>query len=35
MKIAYFAESPADAGALAILTEAVLGRKTDAVSYGR
>ena len=33
MKIAYFAESPADAAALAILTEAVLGRKTEPVSH--
>jgi hypothetical protein len=33
MKIAYLAESPADAAALAILTEAVLGRKTEPVSH--
>jgi hypothetical protein len=34
MKIAYLAESPADAAALAILTEAVLGRKTETVRHG-
>jgi hypothetical protein len=34
MKVAYLAESPADAAALAILTDAVLGRKTEAVSHG-
>jgi hypothetical protein len=33
MKIAYLAESPADATALAVLTEAVLGRKTEPVSH--
>jgi len=33
MKIAYLAESPADAAALAILTEAVLGRKSEPVSH--
>jgi hypothetical protein len=33
MKIAYLAESPADAAALAILTEAILGKKSEIVSY--
>jgi len=33
MKIAYLAESPADAAALTILSEAVLGRKSESVSY--
>jgi hypothetical protein len=33
MKIAYLAGSPADAAALFILTEAVLGRKTEAVTH--
>jgi hypothetical protein len=33
MKIAYLAESPADAAALAILTEAILGTKSEPVSY--
>jgi hypothetical protein len=33
MKVAYLAESPADAAALAILTEAMLGRKTEPVSH--
>jgi hypothetical protein len=31
MKVAYFAESPADQAALTILTEAILGKKTDPV----
>jgi len=34
MKVAYFAESPADAAALAILTDAILNRKTEPVSHG-
>ena len=29
MKVAYFAESPADQAALTLLTEAILKRKTD------
>jgi hypothetical protein len=33
MKIAYFAESPADQAALKILTEAVLGRQTELVNH--
>jgi hypothetical protein len=33
MKVAFLAESPADAAALSILTEAMLGRKTETVSY--
>lgn len=33
MKVAFFAESPADQTALTILTEAVLGRKTETVSH--
>jgi len=33
MKVAYFAESPADAAALTILAEAVLGRRTEAVTH--
>lgn len=33
MKVAYFAESPADQAALTIITEAVLGRKTESVVY--
>jgi hypothetical protein len=33
MKIAYFAESPADQAALAILTEAILDKKTAAVLH--
>jgi hypothetical protein len=31
MKVAYFAESPADQAALTILTEAILGQKTESV----
>jgi hypothetical protein len=31
MKVAYFAESPADQAALTILTEAILGQKTEPV----
>lgn len=33
MKVAYFAESPADQAALVILTEAILGRKTDLIGH--
>ncbi len=33
MKVAYFAESPADQEALTILTEAILGRKTETVLH--
>ena len=33
MKVAYFAESPADQAALTILTEAILSRKTEPVSH--
>ena len=33
MKVAYFAESPADEAALKILTEAVLGRNTEPVVH--
>ncbi|MGH7975262.1 MAG: hypothetical protein ACREC8_01230 [Limisphaerales bacterium] len=33
MKVAYFAESPADQAALTILTEAILGKKTDEVIH--
>jgi hypothetical protein len=33
MKVAYFAESPADQAALTILTEAILGTPTEAISY--
>jgi hypothetical protein len=33
MKVAYFAESPADAAALTILTEAILNRKTELISH--
>jgi len=33
MKVAYFAESPADQAALTILTEAILGRKTESVFH--
>ncbi len=33
MKVAYFAESPADQAALTILTEAILGRSTEPVSH--
>src|SRR5712671_1321478 len=33
MKVAYFAESPADQAALTILTESILQRKTESVSY--
>jgi hypothetical protein len=33
MKVAYFAESPADQAALLILTEAILDVKTDAVTH--
>ena len=31
MKVAYFAESPADQAALTILTEAILNQKTEPV----
>jgi len=34
MKVAYFAESPADESALRILTEAILGRPTEPVMHG-
>ena len=34
MKVAYFAESSADAAALTILTEAILGRQTEPVGHG-
>jgi hypothetical protein len=33
MKVAYFAESPADQAALTILTEAILGRQTEPVIH--
>jgi len=33
MRVAYFAESPADQVALTILTEAILGKQTASVSY--
>jgi hypothetical protein len=33
MKVAYFAESPADQAALTILTEAILGRRTEPVIH--
>jgi hypothetical protein len=33
MKIAYFAESPADQKALGVLTEAILGKKTESVVH--
>jgi hypothetical protein len=33
MKVAYFAESPADQAALTILTEAILGRQTEQISH--
>jgi hypothetical protein len=33
MKVAYFAESPADQAALTILTEVILGRKTEPVGH--
>jgi len=33
MRVAYFAESPADEAALAILSESVLNRKTEAISH--
>ncbi len=33
MKVAYFAESPADQAALTMLTEAILGRATEPVPY--
>lgn len=33
MKVAYFAESPADQAALTILTEAILGKKTESVVH--
>lgn len=33
MKIAYFAESPADQEALTILTDAILGKKTESVGH--
>ena len=33
MKVAYFAESPADQAALTILTEAILNRKTELISH--
>jgi hypothetical protein len=33
MKVAYFAESSADAAALTILTEAILNRKTEIISH--
>jgi hypothetical protein len=33
MKVAYFAESPADQAALTILTEAILGRTTEPVTH--
>ena len=33
MKIAYFGESPADQAALTILTEAILGKKTESIAH--
>lgn len=33
MKVAYFAESPADQAALNILAEAILGQKTESISH--
>src|SRR5262249_30858334 len=33
MKIAYFAESPADQAALKILTEAILKKETEPIGY--
>jgi hypothetical protein len=33
MKVAYFAESPADQAALTIFTEAILGRKTELITH--
>lgn len=33
MRVAYFAESPADQAALTILTEAILGKTTESVSH--
>jgi len=33
MKVAYFAESPADQAALTILTEAILGRPTETIRH--
>jgi len=33
MKVAYFAESPADQAALTILTEAILGNPTETISH--
>lgn len=33
MKVAYFAESPADQAALTIFTEAILGKKTESVGH--
>ena len=33
MKVAYFAESPADQAALTIFTEAILGRTTETISH--
>ena len=33
MKVAYLAESPADQEALTILTEAILGKKTESVGH--
>src|SRR6266704_3906886 len=33
MKVAYFAESPADQAALTILTEAILGKTTETISH--
>jgi hypothetical protein len=34
MNVAYFAESLADAAALRILAEAILGRRTEIVTHG-
>ena len=33
MKVAFFAESPADQAALTILTEAILRQKTEPISH--
>jgi hypothetical protein len=33
MKVAYFAESPADQAALTIFTEAILGKTTETISH--
>jgi hypothetical protein len=33
MKVAYYAESPADQAALTIITEGILRRQTESVSH--